>query len=72
MVHEYLIPTHFSVQIKEIWRSGYLFNPVNYMTLALGFTLLQFPAYAWIIEKLAGAGYLPDPVVSHKLFPTAI
>jgi len=34
------------------------------LTLFAGLTLIQFPAYAYIIEKLAAAGYLPDSLVS--------
>ncbi len=40
------------------------------MSLATGLTLIQFPIYAWIIEKVAAAGYLPEQAVSshkHKL-----
>ena len=37
---------------------------MNYLTLFASLTLIQFPAYAFIIEKLAAAGYLPDSLVS--------
>ena len=31
--------------------------------MAAGLTLLQFPVYAWVIEKMAAAGYLPNKLV---------
>ena len=30
-----------------------LYNPSNYQTLFATLTLLQFPLYGWVIEKLA-------------------
>ena len=48
----------------KFWQSGKLFDPSNYLTLVTGLTLAQFPAYAFIIEKLAALGYLPDIFVS--------
>ena len=35
----------------------------NYLSLMAGLTLIQFPIYAWIIEKMAAAGCLPNKVV---------
>lgn len=50
-------------QIQYFWESGFLFDPKNYLSLVAGLTLLQFPMYAYIIEKLAGLGYLKDWMV---------
>ena len=47
----------------EFLKSGFLVDPQNYMTLLAVFSLAMFPACAWIIEKLAARGLLPNALV---------
>ena len=48
-------------QLIEFFKSGFLFDPQNYLTLLSVANLMTFfPACAWTIEKLASWGYLSD------------
>ena len=43
---------------------------MNYLSLVAGLTLTLFPAFGFVIEKLAAKGYLPDAIVSEP--PSAL
>lgn len=53
--------------IKETLFSGVLQNPENYQSFAVCLTLVQFPIYAWILEKMAAKG-VPSLLVRPMIF----
>jgi len=52
-----------SVQFEMVSFKEYALNPMNYLTLLAGLTLIQFPAFGFVLEKIAGYGYLNDSMV---------
>lgn len=46
-----------------LFDGSFFLDPYNYLTWAAGLSLGLFPAFAWMIELLAGHGYLNDSVV---------
>jgi len=48
---------------SSVYKSGYLSDPWNYMTLLAGINLAWFPTFGFVLEKAAGNGYLGDRLV---------
>ena len=50
-------------KVMEFLQSGIITDPRNYYTLLAGLTLIQFPAFGFVVEKLAAMGYLNNCMV---------
>ena len=50
-------------KVMEFLQSGIITDPRNYYTLLAGLTLIQFPAFGFVVEKLAAMGYLNNFMV---------